>query len=160
MIRRPPRSTLSSSSAASDVYKRQGVKPTPKAYLANPPTSRISCVTLQSIFQISHSFADTPWELVFIIAPGDDTPVLRFLKPSDFLSTATAKCWTLGRNGGSKMHLGLILVHDSCGSCPSCVHRKINAVQLSVPLRPVHLYSAWPTCKLRLWYFRPMPHHA
>src|SRR5665648_4350 len=26
MIRRPPRSTLSSSSAASDVYKRQGVK--------------------------------------------------------------------------------------------------------------------------------------
>ena len=27
MIRRPPRSTLSSSSAASDVYKRQGIHP-------------------------------------------------------------------------------------------------------------------------------------
>src|SRR5664280_3819580 len=34
MIRRPPRSTLSSSSAASDVYKRQLLKPVPKGHEA------------------------------------------------------------------------------------------------------------------------------
>jgi hypothetical protein len=55
-------------------------KPTPKTYLGTPPTSRISCVKLQSIFQISlRSQALQPWELVFVIAPGDDTPSVSFL---------------------------------------------------------------------------------
>eukprot|EP00658_Telonema_sp_P-2_P084532 TRINITY_DN9405_c0_g1_i1.p1 TRINITY_DN9405_c0_g1~~TRINITY_DN9405_c0_g1_i1.p1 ORF type:complete len:100 (-),score=45.74 TRINITY_DN9405_c0_g1_i1:110-409(-) len=36
MIRRPPRSTLSSSSAASDVYKRQGVHIYPQGYAEHP----------------------------------------------------------------------------------------------------------------------------
>src|SRR5664280_3747837 len=39
MIRRPPRSTLSSSSAASDVYKRQHyAKGTPSSSLSQTPT--------------------------------------------------------------------------------------------------------------------------
>eukprot|EP00658_Telonema_sp_P-2_P004644 TRINITY_DN11722_c0_g1_i15.p1 TRINITY_DN11722_c0_g1~~TRINITY_DN11722_c0_g1_i15.p1 ORF type:complete len:100 (-),score=16.54 TRINITY_DN11722_c0_g1_i15:553-852(-) len=39
MIRRPPRSTLSSSSAASDVYKRQvqGVQPAPRVLARKAP---------------------------------------------------------------------------------------------------------------------------
>ena len=36
MIRRPPRSTQSRSSAASDVYKRQASKPKPQALLVQP----------------------------------------------------------------------------------------------------------------------------
>src|SRR5664280_3831752 len=39
MIRRPPRSTLSSSSAASDVYKRQDLRP------AGPRPRRIAMIT-------------------------------------------------------------------------------------------------------------------
>src|SRR5664280_3857852 len=37
MIRRPPRSTLSSSSAASDVYKRQGLSRSLRAAVAGEP---------------------------------------------------------------------------------------------------------------------------
>ena len=42
MIRRPPRSTLSSSSAASDVYKRQEAGPAVLAMIAMPFTYSIS----------------------------------------------------------------------------------------------------------------------
>src|SRR5674536_303676 len=39
MIRRPPRSTLSSSSAASDVYKRQGCRP--RGWCTTPTTGAV-----------------------------------------------------------------------------------------------------------------------
>src|SRR5680860_1629678 len=39
MIRRPPRSTRSRSSAASDVYKRQGLQPSPRYLVLGSPRS-------------------------------------------------------------------------------------------------------------------------
>src|SRR5664280_1131790 len=55
MIRRPPRSTLSSSSAASDVYKRQ-FRPFPQVFISRSPVLRLSFC---------------PGELLRGLAPGD-----------------------------------------------------------------------------------------
>src|SRR5664279_712397 len=49
MIRRPPRSTLSSSSAASDVYKRQVIRPN-SAPLAESPALLLVAVHLKCTY--------------------------------------------------------------------------------------------------------------
>src|SRR5664280_3894579 len=52
MIRRPPRSTLSSSSAASDVYKRQGKKLNSEPIIADANCTKI-CVYMSFVLLAS-----------------------------------------------------------------------------------------------------------
>src|SRR5680860_1284681 len=63
MIRRPPRSTQSRSSAASDVYKRQGVGPTPEEQTERGHDHRLSGTGLtgdggESRTELKHGLLD------------------------------------------------------------------------------------------------------
>src|SRR5674536_89225 len=74
MIRRPPRSTLSSSSAASDVYKRQGYGCTSDAFhmAAPPPGHEGAARSMQVAIQDAGL---QPTDIDYINAHGTSTPL-------------------------------------------------------------------------------------
>eukprot|EP00658_Telonema_sp_P-2_P046001 TRINITY_DN34073_c0_g1_i1.p1 TRINITY_DN34073_c0_g1~~TRINITY_DN34073_c0_g1_i1.p1 ORF type:complete len:150 (+),score=23.40 TRINITY_DN34073_c0_g1_i1:97-546(+) len=78
MIRRPPRSTLSSSSAASDVYKRQGIviPPTPTqtfTIVETPTMPRSHTVSVSAASNTpSHSYTLSHEPLLTMTAPLKD----------------------------------------------------------------------------------------
>ena len=67
MIRRPPRSTLSSSSAASDVYKRQ--------------TDPITKVLRSAVANAEHNLGMDPSSLIISSASADNGPVMKRFRP-------------------------------------------------------------------------------
>src|SRR5664280_1202048 len=68
MIRRPPRSTLSSSSAASDVYKRQGWSTSPYEYEVGMADLAVGvlgvlCLKFRADFWLATAIANAVWLL-------------------------------------------------------------------------------------------------
>eukprot|EP00656_Telonema_subtile_P045394 TRINITY_DN5164_c0_g1_i2.p1 TRINITY_DN5164_c0_g1~~TRINITY_DN5164_c0_g1_i2.p1 ORF type:complete len:704 (+),score=201.17 TRINITY_DN5164_c0_g1_i2:93-2204(+) len=86
MIRRPPRSTLSSSSAASDVYKRQGINAEYGAQIFGMASPRLADfnVAAKSLVDLSHLQETVVWVVNQIHRHQDEIAALQARHDTDF----------------------------------------------------------------------------
>src|SRR5664279_6289397 len=108
MIRRPPRSTLSSSSAASDVYKRQ-------VQMGAPCASADACLTGQKC-EAGKCFWDAPVGVLGDACTYNEFCVTGLCQQSDIGQYCTQNC-VVGSSDGCPAMFDCVATSDTGGVC-------------------------------------------